>query len=73
MSVGIAEAFAVKSMSTALIFIISTDDILELLQVVFVSVEDAVGQQTRSFRSGPTENSLRVRTSPDCHLQPVVS
>ena len=46
----------------------STDDRLESLQVVGVSAEDAIGQQTRSFRSGPNENPLRrpVRIRPFC-------
>lgn len=49
----------VKSISTALMLTGSINDRLESLQVVLVSFEDAIGQQTRLFSSGPDENPYR--------------
>ena len=66
MSVGIAAVIGARSISIALMLTGSTDDKLESLHVVGVPFEDAIGQQTRSFRSGPNENPLQrpVRIRP---------
>lgn len=75
MSEGIAAAIGVISISSALMLTDSTDDRLESLQVVGVSAEDAIGQQTRSFRSGPSENPHHrfERIRPCCRRRFAVS